>query len=169
MRRIMLALLVSTVTAVATLAPPVTAQGAVPGRDAFTATFAHLARQARLKASAKAPRRNLAAVATHHVLAMDAAASRVSINRLRAEWQLVAICEVGGNWSMIGSAYSGIGFLNTTWAQYGGTSTLPWPVSNIHGSADPRRHEGDARLVRPVRSFIGRLVGTHHRWDLPLS
>jgi len=121
----MLALLVSTVTAVATLAPPVTAQGAVPGRDAFTATFAHLARQARLKASAKAPRRNLAAVATHHVLAMDAAASRVSINRLRAEWQLVAICEVGGNWSMIGSAYSGIGFLNTTWAQYGGTKYAP--------------------------------------------
>ena len=45
----------------------------------------------------------------------------VSVATLRAEWQHVAECEVAGNWSMTGSAYSGIGFLNSTWYQYGGT------------------------------------------------
>lgn len=45
----------------------------------------------------------------------------VSIAQLRAEWQHVAICEVNGNWSMTGSTYSGIGFLNSTWLEYGGT------------------------------------------------
>jgi hypothetical protein len=50
-----------------------------------------------------------------------AAASGVSVATLRVEWQHVAICEVAGNWSMTGSAYSGIGFLNSTWSQYGGT------------------------------------------------
>ncbi|HEY5104360.1 MAG TPA: transglycosylase family protein [Acidimicrobiales bacterium] len=50
-----------------------------------------------------------------------AASAGVSVATLRAEWQHVAVCEVAGNWSMTGSAYSGIGFLNSTWYQYGGT------------------------------------------------
>jgi len=50
-----------------------------------------------------------------------AANAGVSVVTLRAEWQHVAECEVAGNWSMTGSAYSGIGFLNSTWYQYGGT------------------------------------------------
>ncbi len=49
-----------------------------------------------------------------------AARAGVSIVRLRAEWQHVAICEVNGNWSMTGPSYSGIGFANSTWLQYGG-------------------------------------------------
>jgi hypothetical protein len=54
-------------------------------------------------------------------------ASRVGVSppRLLAEWQKVATCEVGGNWSMTGSEYSGIGFLNTTWDAYGGDQFAP--------------------------------------------
>ena len=61
------------------------------------------------------------AVAVIPLLARTAAVVHVSIARLREEWQHVAICEVSGNWAMVGSAYSGIGFLNTTWSAYGGT------------------------------------------------
>ncbi len=50
---------------------------------------------------------------------------RVSVNQLRAMWQRVAICEVAGNWSMVGPVYSGIGFLNSTWSHYGGTRYAP--------------------------------------------
>jgi hypothetical protein len=48
-----------------------------------------------------------------------------AIRTLRAKWQRVAICEVGGNWSMTGQVYSGIGFSNATWYQYGGTQYAP--------------------------------------------
>lgn len=54
-----------------------------------------------------------------------AAAARVSVRQLRGEWQHVAICEVGGNWSMNGPSYSGIGFANSTWVQYGGSRYAP--------------------------------------------
>ena len=50
-----------------------------------------------------------------------AANAGVSVATLRNEWQHVAECEVAGNWTMTGSAYSGIGFLNSTWHQYGGS------------------------------------------------
>ena len=63
----------------------------------------------------------------HHVtiLSYVAALARVTVNQLRAEWQHVAICEVGGNWSMQGPFYSGIGFANSTWLEYGGTRFAP--------------------------------------------
>ena len=51
--------------------------------------------------------------------------TRHTVPQLRAEWQQVAICEVGGNWAMVGSWYSGIGFLNSTWNAYGGTRFAP--------------------------------------------
>ncbi len=35
-------------------------------------------------------------------------------------WQCIAMNEVGGNWAMHGSKYSGIGFLNAAWDQWGG-------------------------------------------------
>jgi len=59
------------------------------------------------------------------LLAGVASTNRLSIAQLRAEWQHVAICEVGGNWSMTGPRCSGIGFLNSTWYQYGGTRFAP--------------------------------------------
>jgi hypothetical protein len=58
-------------------------------------------------------------------LVVEAAAIRVSVPVLRARWQHVAVCEVDGDWSMTGPIYSGIGFLNTTWSQYGGRRFAP--------------------------------------------
>jgi transglycosylase-like protein len=49
----------------------------------------------------------------------------VTVGQLRQEWQNVAECEVGGNWSMTGPVYSGIGFLNATWSSYGGRQFAP--------------------------------------------
>jgi len=54
-----------------------------------------------------------------------AAKVRHTVPELRAEWQHVAICEVGGDWKMVGSWYSGIGFLNSTWTEYGGAKYAP--------------------------------------------
>jgi hypothetical protein len=62
---------------------------------------------------------------TVHALVVDAVNVGVSVRELRAEWQDVAICEVGGNWSMTGPRYSGIGFSNATWSAYGGTRYAP--------------------------------------------
>jgi hypothetical protein len=62
---------------------------------------------------------------TIRALVVDAASIGVSVRELRAEWQDVAICEVGGNWSMTGPRYSGIGFSNATWNAYGGTRFAP--------------------------------------------
>ncbi len=59
------------------------------------------------------------------LLSYVATLARVTVNQLRAEWQHVAICEVGGNWSMQGPVYSGIGFANSTWSEYGGTQFAP--------------------------------------------
>jgi len=63
--------------------------------------------------------------ATVRALVVDAASTGVSVPQLRAEWQDVALCEVGGNWSMTGPRYSGIGFSNATWNAYGGTRFAP--------------------------------------------
>ncbi len=49
-----------------------------------------------------------------------AAQRRTTLGGLLDQWQRVAVCEVNGNWHMVGPVYSGIGFLNSTWAQYGG-------------------------------------------------
>lgn len=60
-----------------------------------------------------------------HSLAVLATRHHVTPRTLRSEWQHVAVCEVAGNWSMIGPVYSGIGFLNTTWRHFGGTHYAP--------------------------------------------
>jgi Transglycosylase-like domain len=54
-------------------------------------------------------------------LAAEAIVHGMTIQNLVAKWQRVAICEEGGNWSMTGPRYSGIGFSNATWSQYGGS------------------------------------------------
>jgi hypothetical protein len=73
-------------------------------------------------------------VTHHHVtaevirssaLVIAAQSVRLTVGQLQAEWQHVASCEVAGNWSMVGPTYSGIGFLNTTWDQYGGLQFAP--------------------------------------------
>jgi hypothetical protein len=60
-----------------------------------------------------------------HALIHDAHVRRVGVAALRQEWERVAVCEVNGNWSMVGPEYSGIGFLNSTWAAYGGRVYAP--------------------------------------------
>lgn len=71
------------------------------------------------------PHRPAAVNPVRRALVADAHAVRTSIPRLRAEWQRVAICEVGGDWFMTGPTYSGIGFSNATWYQYGGRHFAP--------------------------------------------
>ncbi len=80
---------------------------------------------AQRRARAEERHRHALAVATLHGLERAAASMRVTVSELRARWERVAICEVGGNWSMVGSQYSGIGFLNSTWFAYGGQAFAP--------------------------------------------
>jgi hypothetical protein len=68
---------------------------------------------------------NAAALQEAHALVVDARARGVGVSGLREEWERVALCEVAGNWGMVGPEYSGIGFLNSTWAAYGGTHFAP--------------------------------------------
>jgi len=121
-RRILLVLLIIGITA-APLALPVGADSPTPTpvAKATGLILADAQHRTQVIAHALQRQRHLEAVATRHYLAAAAASVRVSIIQLRAEWQQVAICEVGGNWAMTGPAYSGIGFLNATWNAYGGT------------------------------------------------
>ena len=123
MRRILVAILVSLVGAATPLASPAGAQQATLPPPTVAIDVANIVtptpplRHHRVRPRV---RRRRAAVVTE-ILAHTAAVVNVSIARLREEWQHVAICEVSGNWAMVGSAYSGIGFLNATWSAYGGT------------------------------------------------
>ena len=127
MRRILLVLLIMGITA-APLALPVGADSPspTPASMATGVILADAQHRSQVFALASQRQQHLQAVVTHHYLVAAAAAVRVSIVQLRAEWQHVAICEVGGNWSMTGPAYSGIGFMNATWNAYGGTHYAPY-------------------------------------------
>lgn len=121
MRRILSALLVSLITATALPAVPVEASQPVAP---VAPVVPHVAIQPSAKVLAERARlRHQKAVTTTTLRAISfaAAAVQTSVARLRAEWQQVAICEVGGDWGMTGPKYSGIGFLNTTWSNFGGT------------------------------------------------
>jgi hypothetical protein len=63
----------------------------------------------------------LAVVGSTRALEAEAMVRGLTMGDLVAKWQRVAICEVGGNWSMTGPVYSGIGFSNATWSEYGGS------------------------------------------------
>jgi len=53
--------------------------------------------------------------------AVEAARAAAMTPRTGVDWDGIATCETGGNWSMQGSSYSGgLGFANTTWSGYGG-------------------------------------------------
>jgi hypothetical protein len=93
-----------------TFAPPAGAVGAV-GRPKPASSAVH---HAELLAHVEA-----------RALVADARARRVTVNGLRNEWEHVAICEVAGNWRMIGPVFSGIGFRNATWEEYGGVEFAP--------------------------------------------
>ena len=120
MRRIPTALVISLTSALAPLVPPVDARGATPAVPiaapvsaadvrAYQAQQRHLARER----------------VTTHRLTLVAQSRGVSVSQLRTAWQHVAVCEVGGNWAMTGPTYSGIGFLNTVWAAFGGRQYAP--------------------------------------------
>lgn len=134
MRRIMFALLVSVVTAVVPLSSPVGA--AVVSKPHKPLALHPLRAVARVVAT---PLR--------HALVVEAASVSLNIDELRAKWQHVAICEVDGNWSMTGPSYSGIGFLNSTWYQYGGAKFAP-----LAGEASR-----DQQIVIGMRVTSGRI------------
>lgn len=53
--------------------------------------------------------------------AAEAARAAAMARRTTVDWDSIATCETGGNWSMQGSRYSGgLGFANTTWSSFGG-------------------------------------------------
>jgi hypothetical protein len=53
--------------------------------------------------------------------AVEAARAAKMARRTNVNWDSIATCETGGNWSMQGSSYSGgLGFANTTWSGFGG-------------------------------------------------
>jgi hypothetical protein len=104
-RKLIFAMLISIVTPVVLLSPPSSA--AVVSRP--TKTTVH---------------HDLVAAASR-ALAVEALVRGETLHSLLLEWQRVAICEVNGNWSMTGPVYSGIGFSNATWLQYGGRRFAP--------------------------------------------
>jgi len=109
-RRAMFALVLSAVIAVTTVTLPSPSAVAATAPKPVARVVAH-------------PRPRVSPVV--HALVVDATAMRVSVAQLRAKWQQVAICEVNGDWAMTGPVYSGIGFLNATWYQYGGRRFAP--------------------------------------------
>jgi len=125
MRRSHFAVPVAIVSAVAPLSFPL--NPGVVGHTLRGTTIAYVVNAPSLHAThALKPAHHVTiAEVTMHELALVAANVKTSVSQLRAMWQHVAVCEVGGNWSMTGSWYSGIGFLNSTWSAYGGTRFAP--------------------------------------------
>lgn len=109
MRRSLSALLVSLVTTAFLPAPSLGAVEVVHAHPPHPVVRAHLSRPDPLI----------------HALAHEAGALRLSLPGLVAAWQRVAVCEVNGDWSMVGPTYSGIGFSNATWYEYGGRQFAP--------------------------------------------
>jgi hypothetical protein len=58
--------------------------------------------------------------------AVEAARAAAMARRTNVDWDSIAVCETGGNWSMQGPLYSGgVGFANTTWNGFGGREFAP--------------------------------------------
>jgi hypothetical protein len=70
--------------------------------------------------------REMLQLETVHALEAVSARWHMTLAQFVARWQRVAICEVNGNWSMVGPYYSGIGFSNATWNHFGGTRFAPY-------------------------------------------
>lgn len=99
----------TTITPTTIASIPTTSTTSTSSTSTPTTTPAHVSRAAHVAAK-KFP-----------LLKGVAARAGVSVAQLRSEWQHVAICEVNGNWRMTGPVYSGIGFANSTWLEYGGS------------------------------------------------
>ena len=122
MRRILLTLAVAIFSVTAPVAPA--AAGAAPVKPPHPPRAPHPS--ARALALERIHRHRLhlemeARTSLHSV----ASQFHLTLEQLVAKWQRVAICEVNGNWSMKGPMYSGIGFSNATWVQYGGRHFAP--------------------------------------------
>ncbi len=121
MRRFLIALLLAPINVVTSHAP---STSLAPHGQSATIDLAARTVTPRSHAVA-AHHANIQSVLTQRALRASALRLRVSVDQLRTMWQRVAVCEVAGNWSMVGPVYSGIGFLNSTWAHYGGTRYAP--------------------------------------------
>lgn len=65
-------------------------------------------------------------VAAAVAAAAQAAQAAKMTQRTGVNWDSIAECETGGNWSMQGSRFSGgVGFANTTWNGFGGREFAP--------------------------------------------
>lgn len=122
MRRRLFAVPVAFISAVAPLSLPLSS--VLMHQHSSNVTVAHKSTHVPIHAKKVNPRAAMIK-ATFVELSAVAAKAQHTVPELRAEWQHVAICEVGGDWTMVGSWYSGIGFLNSTWTEYGGTKYAP--------------------------------------------
>ncbi len=122
MRRILLTLAVAIFSVTAPVAPATA--GAAPVKLPHPPRAPHPSARALALAAIHRHRLLLEkeARASLHVVASQ---FHLTLEQLVAKWQRVAICEVNGNWSMKGPMYSGIGFSNATWVQYGGRHFAP--------------------------------------------
>ncbi|HEY5305002.1 MAG TPA: transglycosylase family protein [Acidimicrobiales bacterium] len=117
MRRIMLTLAVALFSVSAPLAP----SAASAATHKVHRPLVRTPSRAALAIEALQDHRQLLDLEAHVFLASVATRFHVTLSELVQKWQRVAVCEVNGNWSMTGPYYSGIGFSNATWNQYGGT------------------------------------------------
>jgi hypothetical protein len=97
-------------TAKVNAAKAAAAQAAASQAAAQAAVARDAARAAALRAPAPAP----------------AAPASTPARTTGVNWDGIANCETGGNWSMQGSRFSGgLGFANTTWSSFGGGQFAP--------------------------------------------
>lgn len=108
------------------------------------------------RAVLRASRQRDASLAVSRDLLAEAHSIGVSVPRLRSMWQQVAVCEVGGRWSMVGPVYSGIGFANSTWLSFGGSRFAP-----VAGRATPDQQIDIA--MRVTRGWVPDQYGCS-RW-----
>lgn len=123
MRRKPVALLLSLSTAVAPFASPLSSRAL--SRLPHAAVESRAPRPVEASVLRAVHDRNVPRSPTELELTIAARARGVTVPQLRAAWQNVANCEVGGNWAMTGPVYSGIGFLNSTWTAFGGSRFAP--------------------------------------------
>jgi hypothetical protein len=101
--------------AVRTGAParPITAEPAAAVRPAPRPVEGVLIKHAATQAATQA--------AAQAAAAAGAARAAALAPKTGVDWDSIARCETGGNWSMQGSRFSGgLGFANTTWRGFGG-------------------------------------------------
>ena len=128
MRRILLTMAISLFSVAAPLAPTAAGANTVKRHHSSTRHSTPL----QLAFEKLQDQRQMLDLEAHKTLTSVAAHFHMTLHQLVEKWQRVAVCEVNGNWSMKGPLYSGIGFSNATWDQFGGTRFAP-----IAGDATP--------------------------------